>query len=188
MKQLKNKILIAVATTAIVFSSCKKDKDLSPLPAPINNPPELITSIHLTFTDSSNTSQVKTFKFRDPDGDGGNAPIQKDTILLSPNKTYSLSVTVWDETKNPSVDVTPEVLNEAKDHQFFFNINGVNIQTIYLDKDVNNLPIGVLNKWRTKNAATGNANIVLKHQVDVKNGTQSAGETDIDVTLPIKIQ
>ncbi len=168
--------------------SCKKDKDLSPLPAPINNPPELITSVHLIFTDSSNTSIVKTFKFRDPDGDGGNAPIQKDTIKLSANKTYSLAVEFWDETKTPNIDITPDIKTEANDHQVFFNISGVTINNIYIDKDGNNNPIGLLNKWRTKNSGSGAANIVLMHQVGVKNGSQSSGETDTNVTFPILIQ
>lgn len=188
MKQLKNKILIAVATTAIVFSSCKKDKDLSPLPAPVNNPPELITSVHLIFTDSSNTSIVKTFKFRDPDGDGGNAPIQKDTIKLAANKSYSLAVKFWDETKTPNIDVTPDISAEANDHQVFFNFNGLVINHTYLDKDGNNNPVGLINKWRTKNIASGSANVILMHQVGVKNGSQSSGETDVNITLPILIQ
>lgn len=188
MKSIINKLKTIVTLSTIVLVSCKKDKDLSPLPAPVNNPPELITSVHLTFTDSSNTTLVKVFKFRDPDGDAGNPPVQKDTIKLSANKTYSLSITFWDETKTPNVDVTPEINEEAKDHQVFFNFSGLTINQFYLDKDANNNPLGLLNKWRTKNNGTGAVNVVLMHQVGVKNGSQSSGETDASVNFPIIIQ
>lgn len=188
MKSIINKLKTIVTLSTIVLVSCKKDKDLSPLPAPVNNPPELITSVHLTFTDSSNTTLVKTFKFRDPDGDGGNAPVQKDTIKLAANKTYSLAVMFWDETKNPNVDVTSDINAEATDHQVFYNFNGIVINQTYLDKDGNNNPVGLVNKWRTKNSGTGAVNVVLMHQVGVKNGSQSSGETDASVNFPIIIQ
>lgn len=188
MINIKNKLFAVITAVSIVVGACKKDKHLSPLPPPVNNPPELITSVHLIYTDSSNTTVIKTFKFRDPDGDGGNPPVQKDTIKLSANKTYSLSVKFWDETKTPNVDVTSAINAEANDHQVFFNFNGLIINQIYLDKDGNNSPVGLMNIWRTKNSGNGTANIVLMHQVGVKNGSQNSGETDANITLPVIIQ
>lgn len=188
MKKIKHIAVISALAIVTSLLSCKKDKDLSPLPAPVNNPPEVITSLHLTFVDSSNTNNVQTFKFRDPDGDGGNPPVQRDTIKISANKTYSVSVSFFDETKNPIANITGEINSEKNDHQIFFNFSGVNAQSFYLDKDGNNLPVGLSNLWRVKAAATGAVKVVLKHQPDIKNNSQAIGESDADVDFQLKIQ
>lgn len=188
MKKIKHTTVISALAIVTSLLSCKKDKDLSPLPAPVNNPPEVITSLHLTFVDSSNISSVQTFKFRDPDGDGGNPPVQRDTIKISANKTYSVSVSFFDETKNPIANITNEINNEKNDHQLFFNFSGVNVQSFYLDKDGNNLPIGLMNLWRVKATSNGTVKVVLKHQPGIKNNSQSTGESDADVDFQLKIQ
>ena len=189
MKTTIKKISLILTLSVIIFS-CKKDKD----PAPENPPPvnqgEVITTVKLLFTDSANTSSTNIFTFKDADGEGGNGPTVFDTIKITANKTYFVSLLLLDETKNPVDTISNEVLEEANEHMFFFHHSAVNITTSYLDFDTNNppLPIGLSTKWKTGSASNGSSQIILKHQPGVKNGTEIPGETDIDVTFTTKIQ
>jgi hypothetical protein len=181
MKQI---FYLGIITSLMLLVSCKKDKDLQPLPPPISNTPELITSIKLLFVDSANTNNTASAYFNDPDGPGGNSPIQFDTIRLKLNKTYFVTLLVFDQTKNPVDTVSKEIWKERDEHQFFFKHTGVNISTIYTDIDTKNIPVGLGTKWRTGAISNGTSRIVLKHQTDgTKNGTEGPGETDIEVNF-----
>lgn len=185
------KIKITITTLcllAFVFFSCKKDKHIVSLPPPITNSPELITSIELQFRDSANTSTVLYAKFRDPDGPGGNSPIQFDSVKLQPNKTYLVDILLFDETKNPIDTISKEILKESDEHQFFF-IHSNTITSTYLDSDSKGNPVGLKSKWRTLNASQGTTKVILKHQIDgTKNGSVTTGETDIEVMFINRIQ
>lgn len=179
------KLLLLIFVTVVV--SCKKDKNEVPNPQPPANESEVITTLKLLFTDSANTSNVSEFVFDDPDGDGGNAATQHDTIQLADSTTYLVSIVLLDKTKNPVDTISNEVEEEADEHQFFFNQSGTGINTTYLDKDVNNLPIGLLTKWKTVNTTMGSMQVILKHQPGVKNNSQAAGETDVEVLFQVKV-
>lgn len=181
MKQILKGGILACLLFAV---SCKKDKDLQPVPPLITNPPELITSMKLLFVDSANTSNTASAYFNDPDGPGGNAPIQFDTIRLNPNKTYLVTLLLFDQTKNPVDTISKEVWKERDEHQFFFHHTGVSISTIYTDLDSKSIPVGLNTKWRTGSITNGTSRIVLKHQTDgTKNGTEGPGETDVEVNF-----
>lgn len=152
------------------------------------NPPELITSLVVKFTDSSDVSRTFSAAFRDPDGPGGTPPVKFDTIRLAPFKTYKVSVLLLDETKNPVDSVSEEIWKERNDHQLFFNYNTISINAVYLDADDKGYPVGLSTKWRTGSAGKGTSQVRLKHQVGVKNGTDIPGETDIDVSFQTTIQ
>jgi hypothetical protein len=184
---MKNKMILATICLLFFVTACKKDKDLQPLPPPVKNAPELITSLKLLFTDSANTTNVLTAYFNDPDGPGGNSPLQLDTIKLQPNKTYLVNLLLFDQTKNPVDTVSKEIWNERDDHMFFFQHSGVVIQTLYLDADTKSLPVGLSTKWRTGNAASGTTKVTLKHQAGTKNGTITPGETDVEVLFQTKL-
>jgi hypothetical protein len=184
-------LLLAVLSALLLSTSCKKDEDLDPVAPPAQNAGEVITTIKLTFTDSANASNVFNATFNDPDGDGGNGPTQFDTITLAPNKTYFVSILLLDITKSPVDTISNEVLEEANDHMFFFHHTGVGVNTIYLDQDTNNPPLGIglSTKWKTDGTLTnGTSQIILKHQPGSKNGTETPGDTDVDVTFQCKIQ
>jgi hypothetical protein len=184
---MKKITLVTLSVLLLAMLSCKKDKDLQPLPPPVTNSPELITSMKLIFTDSANTSNVYSAFFNDPDGPGGNGPLQFDTIKLSSNKTYLVNLILLDQTKNPGDTVSKEIWNERDDHLFFFQHSGINIQTLYMDVDSKNLPVGLSTKWRTAAAAIGTSKVTLKHQAGTKNGSITPGETDVEVLFQTKI-
>jgi hypothetical protein len=186
----KSKILTITLISVMFLTSCKKDQPQNPTnPAPVNES-ELITTVKLVFSDSANTSNVTTATFKDSDGEGGNPPSLFDTIKLAANKTYLVSILLLDESKVPADTISNEVLEEANDHMFFFHHTTVNVNTTYLDLDTNNppLPIGLYTKWKTGIASNGTSQIILKHQPGTKNGTETPGETDIDLLFVSKIQ
>lgn len=182
------KLLFASLLVAAAWGGCKKDKDLVPIPQPVVNEPEVITTLKLIFIDSANTSDIRYSTFRDPDGDGGAGPDKFDTIKLAPNKTWITAVLLLNETKNPIDTISNEVLEEAKDHLFCFTPSGTSATVTITDLDVNNRPIGLKSKWKTTSTGKGTMQVQLKHQPGIKNGTCTPGVTDVDVTFQAKIQ
>ena len=189
---MKNKLFISamIFSMAAAISGCKKDDDLVDVPPPIVNEPEVITSMFLMLTDSATNTPFDTIAFRDLDGDGSNAPVQWDTLRLNANTTYLMNVLLLNEIPNPADTISNEVAEEANDHQFFYNIAGVSLTHTYLDQDTNTppLPIGLANKIRTGAAGTGTFQVVLKHQPGTKDGQQTTGDSDVDVTFQTIIQ
>lgn len=183
--------LILLATASIGLVSCKKDKDVVPTPvAPNEN--EVITTFTLVMEDEANPKAMPLlYTWKDMDGDGsGVATIP--TIILEPNKVYNTGLLILDETKKPADTTSYEIEEERNNHQFFFKPMGVNLTVAYDDADDNKVPVGLLTKFTTGAASAGSINIVLKHQPDVKpktgQGDESKGSTDINLTLPVKIQ
>jgi hypothetical protein len=190
MKKQMTKVMFVAVVAASTIIGCKKDKDEVPNPPPPANEEEVITTLKLIFTDSANTSNTITATFKDPDGDGGQGVTIHDTIQLQANKTYLVDILLLNEVASPVDTISNEVAEEANDHHFFFHYSGVNITTTYLDSDTNTppLPLGLSTKWKTGAAANGTSQVILKHQPDVKDGSQAPGETDIDVTFQTKIE
>jgi len=189
---MKNSIiaLSMITTIGLAITGCKKDDDLVDVPQPVVNEPEIITSMFLMLTDSATSTPFDTVAFRDLDGDGANAPVQWDTLRLNANTTYMMNVLLLNEIPTPADTISNEVAEEANDHQFFFNIAGVSLTHTYLDQDTNTppLPLGLVNKIRTGAAGTGTFQVVLKHQPGIKDGQQTTGDSDVDVTFQTIIQ
>ena len=175
-------VFLAIASSFYVLTGCN-------LFGNVDNEEEVITTVDLTFVDSSDVSNTVKAIFKDTDGSGGNAPTQFDDIRLMPNKTYTLKVGVFDESKSgKKEDIGAEILKEADDHQFFFVKNGVNLTVSYLDKDSKNKPLGLQTKWKTGNASQGKVKITLKHQPNTKDGNIGTGSTDVELDWTTKIE
>lgn len=190
MLKASKTLILASISIATIWTGCKKDEKSVPTPQPTVNEEELITTMKLVFDDTTSANNDVTAIFNDPDGDGGNAPTQHDTIMLKANTVYHVQIILLDQSKNPADTISNEVEEEANDHHFFFHYSGANITQTYLDKDNNTppLPLGLLTRWETGLSSTGTSQIILKHQPGVKNGTETPGETDIDVTFQTKIK
>jgi hypothetical protein len=186
MKHLSiNKTILALFVLSLfAFSSCKDDDVITPEDP---NEEELITSVELTFTCVFDSSIVKTFKFADPDGDGGEAPTQTDTISLNANTNYYLAVRFLDESTLNVEDITEEVQEEADEHMVCYTTDAGTSLTI-TDKDNNGLDLGLAALVATSEAATGTFSISLKHQPDVKDGSCNVGETDVEVDFVLKVE
>ncbi|MCB0663978.1 MAG: hypothetical protein KDC24_14625 [Saprospiraceae bacterium] len=170
-------LIIGFAIAATTFSSCKKDDGPGP-----DEGQELITSLLLHFENAGTTS---TFAWRDLDGIGGIAATI-DTIVLAPNTTYALTLEVLDESKTPVENITEEIEEEDEDHLFLFQDDNNVLSITTIDTDANGDPVGLENTVVTS-AGTGNLTISLKHQSDKAN-PNNTGETDIEVTMPYKVE
>ncbi|HLP33345.1 MAG TPA: hypothetical protein VK202_07725 [Bacteroidia bacterium] len=185
------RIFFSVIVISGFFYSCKdKDKDPSN-PAPIN-PQELITTVRLILTDTSDSNNTFTVQWKDADGPGALAPVI-DTLLLDTSKTYTAVVSVLDETQSPVDDITKEIKEEAESHQFFYtlssNLTG-RVSITRTDKDLNNLPVGLELQLSTTagTSVQGTLNVVLSHYDGVPKTVSPSAESDIDITFPVKLK
>lgn len=183
---LKTIGLLSLLSLSII--ACKDDDDTSVQPDSRVNPneEELITTMELIFSDTLSIP-IDTFYFRDVDGIGGQDPII-DSIFLSSNTTYQLSLRFLDESDPNSVeDITTEINEEDDEHLVCYNstIAALNIQITDTD---GTYPVGLTSRWESGNAETGEIEISLKHQPGIKNGNCDIGETDVEVNFPLIIQ
>ena len=180
-----NYFLFALLT--ISFISCDPDD-----PEDVNEE-ELITTVTYTLSPTSGGSDV-VLSFQDLDGDGGNDAIIVGGTLAS-NTTYNGSLTLLNESEDPVEDITEEVQEEDDEHQFFFQVDNLDLAVQYADQDGDGNPIGLLSTVTTRGAGNGSLTVILKHEPEkdaagVSSGdiTNAGGETDISVTFPVTIQ
>lgn len=182
------KILSLGFAAAALFASCSND-DSNPV-----NEEEVITTLTATLTGGG---QTITLTSRDLDGaEGPNAPVVTVSGNFAPSRTYSGTLNLLNEAATPAESITEEILNEAHDHQFFFNISNALATTAYAaPNDENGKPVGINFTFTTgATAGTGTFTIILRHQPN-KNGegvssgniANAGGETDIQVSFPITV-
>jgi len=190
MKTIKTYSILVITLFTLFVTGCKKDDD-TPLPTNQNTPPvngeELITSAILSFVDTAGVQPSVQYAFRDPDGDGGNAPTQHDTIRLAANTYYSATIQLLNESESPAEDITLEVQQEDDEHLFCYSPSNTNVAITRTDSD-GTYEVGITTFWSTGVIASGETTVTLKHQPGVKDGTCAPGDTDIEVTFVTEIQ
>lgn len=184
MKRKMRSFAMMFMSLSLLMTACTKD---DPTPPPVNEE-ELITTVKLKIKETgATTPNVITWK--DVDGIGGNPPTIQ-SIQLSANKTYEVEVEFLDESKNPPLDITEEILEEADDHEVFYQQSNNLVNIIRTDKDSQNLPLGLKATLTTTATGLANLTVILKH----KPGTKATGddvfdgETDIEVAFPLKVE
>lgn len=152
---------------------------------------ELITTVKMNF---ENGGVVKTFSFKDPDGDGGASPTI-DKIVLDKSKTYNLSLEFFDESKSPVLNITDEILDAADEHLVAFTLTPNTLgKYTYSDKDKNGFNIGLKGTFETlATAGSGKLKVQLRHQPPIngmisKNGTIIPGSDDVNIDFDIEIK
>ncbi len=176
---------MAILAIGVALNACKKDED--DVKKKPDNEEEVITTMSLLMQDSAGVEILKVFSFRDIDGEGGNGPVQFDTVRLSPNTIYYTSILLLNETETPPDTISNEVAEEADEHLFCFEPNGAEVDIERTDSD-GVYEVGLESTWRTGKMSNGTVRISLKHQPDVKDGSCAPGETDIEVDFITEIQ
>ena len=195
---MKNsKFLLFAALTLFAITSCNKKDNAVVVPQPVNED-EVITTVKLVLTPEGGGTAV-TLQSRDLDGAGPGIPeVTPSAPILAINKTYNGEVFVLNESVTPATNTSAEILNEAVDHQFFYQTTGTlpmfaytNVAFQPTNFDTNGKPVGFLTKFVTTTASSGSLKITLRHQGDkskpnVVNGdiTNATGETDFEVNFP----
>jgi len=167
---------MSLAVVASLFlASCDNDDT----PDPVNEE-EVITTLIATLTPAGGGTAV-VMTYQDLDGDGPNAPTVNVSGNLMGNTTYNGVIQVLNETESPAENITLEVLEEADEHQFFFEFTGSIAGATATDTDSMGNPLGVTFDLTTNTAGAATLSIVLRHEPTKPNtGLASAGgETDI---------
>jgi len=192
---MKNSIykIAAIAVLAIpVFSSCNKGDDNA---TPVEQ--ELITTIKLTLTNATNTTDVHTYTYKVENGFNNAAPgtVIADTLQLTSNTAYTTSVQVLNEKASPVENTTDEILTEQTKHLFLYNsvpVTGAGSVAFSNGiKDTNGAPFNLTGTLTSGAAGSGKLNLYLMHEPVNKNGTtpdDAGGETDVASTYPVLIR
>ena len=179
---------LVILSFILVLSACKKDTPEPP------NEEELITDVVLTLTPTNGGDQVQ-FLFNDPDGEGGvQGMVINDT--LQANTVYTGSLSLTNTSESPVEDITLEIIAEADEHQFFYEVaSSLNLSVEYADVDSNQDPLGLLINLTTGEASSGNLKITLIHEPEkgaegVSGGliTNAGGEIDVEVSFMAIVQ
>jgi len=166
------------------------DQNNSCLPEPI----QMITTVRIQLT--SDAGHEVNLTWQDLDGDGPNEPVITVSDTFNTYSNYSGNIVLLNETESPAEDYTQEILEEADEHQFFYQFSeGLEMTSQYSDQDSNGNPVGVQFTVITGSAGSGNFTVTLRHQPNkfaagVYDGdiTNAEGETDIVASFDIFIQ
>lgn len=158
-----------------------------------NDAMELMNLVRLTFTPEGGGDAVVA-SFEDEDG-GGVGEGVSEPVVLAAGSTYSLGIEVMNSLADPTEDVTPEIRDEAEQHQVFIYGTGVSgpasnaaealvthtyadTETDYVENTVgDDLAVGLVNTIVADTAGSGvELRVMLRHLPDV-NGepTKVAG-------------
>lgn len=179
-------LLVVLAT---IMNSCKKDETAVAPPVPGN---EFLTTVGLKVTNANNPSDVQYAYWTDTTlisnpPDSINTPV----LNLQANQKYNVAVLFQDRTTNPIGDVTAEIKERQNYHLICFTASpSLNLTVTRTDKDTNvpALEVGLTDLFTTGAAGTGQLNVQLRHQPNVKDGTCAPGSTDADVNFTIRIK
>lgn len=182
MKIKHIKLFAVVMLSGLVIAGCKKKDDDE------DDEEENITTVKVTLTPVT-AGSVQTYTWKDVDGPGGNAPVIEQITLL-PNIPYTCVLQFLDESKTPAEDITTEIAAEANDHQVYFQTTGVLVNVTNLNNDGSGLPLGITSLWSNTGVSNGNIKITLKHKPGQKAAGDpvTKGETDVEVTFPVRVQ
>lgn len=185
-QKFKHLLSIAIAATVLFVTSCSKDDDTTME----GNENEVITKVELRFKEQGTTNEL-VYSWKDLDGDGGNAPVI-DQIVLQPGKIYDVTVSFLDEVNGK--DITEEIIEEADEHRIYYVPSSTsNIQITDLDKDKNNITLGLNSVWTTTTISKSTVRLVLRHyaqggkiETDLINDQKS--NTDVDIVFNSMIE
>jgi hypothetical protein len=186
-------LLFANLVTALLSTSCKKKEENHEY-GHLHDSNEVISTVQYVLTNTDDPTDVVTGTFKDTTLIKGWNNATQASLTLRKNSTYNGVISLIDETKNPAIVMTPEIIKLANEHLFGYRFTaGIDtIATITLtDLDTKNppLPLGVKTQIVLKNTATtGKLNVVLKHQPNTKNGTITTGSTDVDCAFDIVVR
>jgi len=191
MKFTKKSIigLVALGLALIFWTSCNKDEQVVSTPDPEN---EFMTTVKLIAVNVNDPGDMDTASWVDLDPEGSAQPDLSNAFLnLKANATYNVQVQFWDESKTPAENITPEIKERQNYHLICFSPDGsLNLTVTKTDRDNNNppLPVGLEDQFETGGASSGDLNVTLRHQPNVKDGTCAPGSTDANVDFQINIQ
>ena len=144
----------------------------------------------ITLTSSDGSGNV-TLQTQDLDGDGPNAPDITVSGNLKSGVLYNGAIVLLNETESPAENVTMEIEEEDKEHQFFYTAgSGLDITTEYLNFDSDGNPLGTKFSLIARSAGSGLLTFTLRHEPKKPNsGLEDAGGgTDIEASFNVTVE
>lgn len=179
--------LIAIST------SCEKDS-----PEPVHEG-EVFTRVDIKVTNQAdNATETISFEVdhdhnhaisttEDNDHNHGDHKV----IELESSSTYNFEITFWNEEEN----VTAEIIEEADEHQIFYELaagSGITITAAADDtKDSSNNPVHLKTLWETTTAGEVDVEAYLIHEPTSKIGTERddfGGSTDVEIEFEAHVE
>jgi len=186
MKTMKNYIPVLSLVALLCMTSCTDDNEVQ-----IINEDELITTVELELTSSSDATNVILFKSVDIDGDGPDDPVITVTGTINANTSYDGSIRFLNESIAPTENITEEVIEEGDEHEVFYNSSLADFSITKVDLDANGNPLGVITTLQTGAAGTGTLTVVLRHEPTKPNDNTlsgAGGETDVQVSFALTVE
>ena len=169
--------IMAALMLGLTFSACKKDETTEQ---------EVVTTVVLQLV-ATDGSLNQTYEWNDLDGPGGNAPTV-DNILLTANKTYTCTISVYDRSSTPEENITDEIIAENTSHLFVYTTDAVTITIAPTDTDDDGKPFRRMTNWTAGSTAIGSVTVTLKHEPDKDAANPDVtGDTDFEVSFPVRI-
>ena len=201
---LKN-IFTKTFVFAIILFVVSCDKDDSPDP---ENEEEAITKAVLVVTNTSdNSSETYNFEVEghhhdhdddhaDDDDDDDDHEGEHMEVELESNSTYLFEITFFNESDpSNSIDVTKEIIEEADEHVFFYELtdSSITIESAAGDTiDSSGDPIHLKTEWTTTSAAIVDIVGYLIHEPLTKTGvstrTDLGGSTDAEIEFEAHVE
>ena len=201
---LKN-IFTKTFVFAIILFVVSCDKDDSPDP---ENEEEAITKAVLVVTNTSdNSSETYNFEVEghhhdhdddhaDDDDDDDDHEGEHMEVELESNSTYLFEITFFNESDpSNSIDVTKEIIEEADEHVFFYELtdSSITIESAAGDTiDSSGDPIHLKTEWTTTSAAIVDIVGYLIHEPITKTGvstrTDLGGSTDEEIEFEAHVE
>ena len=177
-----NRVVLFLFVSSTCFAmSCSDDPEAT-------NEEEVITTVLVTLQPTEGETVTLTW-----DDINLDAVVDESEIVVSdnlvPGTSYAATIQLLNKSGNSEVNITDEVQKEAEDHIFCFTVTTAGISITNLNKDKNELPLGITSVWTTTSATTaGTVTITLRHQPGVKTGDcPGAGDTDASITFPVNV-
>jgi hypothetical protein len=183
---MKNVSTLFTALSILIITSCTSDDAVT-----IINEEELITTVELELTNSSDATNVVLLKSVDIDGEGPDDPVITITGTVYANSTYLGEVRFLNESIAPSEDITEEVIAESNEHEVFYTTSITDLSITKTDVDMNGNPLGVLTTFQTGAIGTGTLILVLRHEPIKPNDNTligAGGETDAEVSFTFEVE
>ena len=106
------------------------------------NEEEFISTVNIQLT--TDAGDEVNLTWQDLDNDGPNDPVITVSGEFNTNSYYFGSITVLNESEVPAENITEVIIEEADEHQFFYQFSeGLDMTSQYSDQDSNGNPVGV---------------------------------------------
>ncbi|MBF11619.1 MAG: hypothetical protein CMC63_05345 [Flavobacteriaceae bacterium] len=175
---IKNFNLHLIALILVLSYSCSKDD-----PDGINEQ-EFISNVVVDIASPDGTIQTIDWDLSETN---------VESINLKPNSNYTVEL-YFENRSDPTdiEDVTLEIIDEADEHQVFFEFADVSVSVTSAANDTKDGSRGVLLKsvWNASSSGTGIVRVYLIHQPTNFNATTRegfGGFNDVAIDIPVTI-